>query len=132
MAFAPLFEEAGVAGAGSIALATAMGGIVLGSIVGAPLATLLVVRNRLRAGGGESLSKQAVAVPAEQEGDRVYAALKSLTFVLLAMWLGSGISQLIEDAGVTLPAYVGALIVGGFFVDFSNALIITLSVNLLR
>lgn len=121
MAFAPLFEEAGVAGAGSIALATAMGGIVLGSVVGAPLATLLVERNRLRAGGAESTSEQAIPVPAEQEADPVYAALKSLTFVLVAMWLGSGISQLIEDAGVTMPAYVGALIVGAALRNVDDA-----------
>ncbi|WP_129648510.1 sodium/glutamate symporter [Peristeroidobacter agariperforans] len=121
MAFAPLFEEAGVAGAGSIALATAMGGIVLGSIVGAPLATLLVERNRLRAGGGQSPSEQTVAAPAEPEADPVYAALKSLTFVLVAMWLGSGISQLIENAGVTMPAYVGALIVGAVLRSVDDA-----------
>ena len=36
LAFAPLFEEAGVAGAASIAVAVAMGGIVAGGIVGGP------------------------------------------------------------------------------------------------
>jgi len=122
MAFAPLFEEAGVAGAGSIALATAMGGIVLGSIVGAPLATLLVERNRLRAGDGPGpVADAAVVAPAEQVPDRSYAALKSLTVVLLAMWLGSGVSQLIENAGVTMPAYVGALIVGAALRNLDDA-----------
>lgn len=114
MAFAPLFEEAGVAGAGSIALATAMAGIVMGSLIGAPLATLLVERNRLRAGNEAPLAEQATVPEAEPANvsDRSYAALKSLTVVLVAMWLGSGISQLIENAGVIMPAYVGALIVG--------------------
>lgn len=126
MAFAPLFEEAGVAGAGSIALATAMAGIVLGGIVGAPLATLLIERYRLRPGSERASSESAaVALPAEQEpakiADRSYLALKSLTLVLIAMWLGSGVSQLIENAGVTMPAYVGALIVGAMLRNLDDA-----------
>lgn len=122
MAFAPLFEQAGVAGAGSIALATAMGGIVLGSIVGAPLATLLIERNRLRTGSERSSVKQSVvAAPSEPQADRSHAVLKSLTVVLIAMWLGSGISQLIESAGVTMPAYVGALIVGAALRNIDDA-----------
>jgi ESS family glutamate:Na+ symporter len=32
--------------------------------------------------------------------------------MLVAMWIGSGISQLIEGADVTMPAYIGALVVG--------------------
>src|SRR5579883_20847 len=40
LAFAPLLEQAGVVGAKSIALASAMAGIVIGSIIGAPLATM--------------------------------------------------------------------------------------------
>lgn len=126
MAFAPLFEAAGVAGAGSIALATAMAGIVLGSVLGAPLATLIVERHRLRSGNGLSSSEPAaIAALPEQEtanvSDRSYAALKSLTFVLVAMWLGAGISQLIETVGVTMPAYVGALIVGALLRNLDDA-----------
>jgi len=127
MAFAPLFEEAGIAGAGSIALATAMAGIVLGSILGAPLATYLVERLRLRAGQSNAPHGplQPIATPGEQSPspsqDRAYAALKSLTLMLVAMWLGSGISSLIERAEVTMPAYIGALIVGAVMRNLDDA-----------
>jgi ESS family glutamate:Na+ symporter len=127
MAFAPLFENAGIAGAGSIALATAMGGIVLGSVVGAPLATFLVERHRLRAGGSSPAEQaNAVSLVASVQdgavpGDSVYAALKSITLVLIAMWLGSGISQLIESAGVTMPAYIGALVIGAVLRNIDDA-----------
>src|SRR3546814_13763408 len=47
LAFAPLFEEAGIRGAESIAVASAMGGIVLGGLVGGPLITVLHRRYRL-------------------------------------------------------------------------------------
>lgn len=128
MAFAPLFEEAGIAGAGSIALATAMAGIVLGSIFGAPLSTFLVQRYKLRAGASSSppaATEPSLAVAPEASKpaghDDAYAALKSLTFVLVAMWIGSGISQLIESAGVTMPSYIGALIVGALLRNLDDA-----------
>jgi ESS family glutamate:Na+ symporter len=126
MAFAPLFEEAGVTGAGPIALANAMAGIVLGSVVGAPLATLLIERRGLRASeASDRESSQPVATAhVAQENlplDPVYVALKSVTLILAAMWLGSGISQFIESLGVTMPAYIGALIVGATLRNLDDA-----------
>src|SRR4030095_12767913 len=48
LAFAPLFEQAGISGASSIALAMAMAGIVTGGLVGGPVGTFLIERYRLR------------------------------------------------------------------------------------
>lgn len=125
MAFAPLFEAAGVAGAGSIALATGMAGIVLGSVFGAPLATFLVERHGLRAADATPAeTEQPAAVQAQNDPptqDRVYAALKSITLLLVAMGVGSGLSRLIENAGITMPAYVGALVVGAILRNVDDA-----------
>src|SRR3546814_2527020 len=59
LAFAPLFEEAGLVGAESIAITSAMAGIVCGGIVGGPAITLLIRRLRLQPG-----KDQATTVPA--------------------------------------------------------------------
>jgi ESS family glutamate:Na+ symporter len=48
LAFAPLFEEAGVTGAPAIAIAAAMLGIVAGGLVGGPLGTFLIRRHGLK------------------------------------------------------------------------------------
>ena len=48
LAFAPAFEQAGVEGAATIAVAAAMVGIVSGGIIGGPVGTLLIERHRLR------------------------------------------------------------------------------------
>ncbi|MBL8269108.1 sodium/glutamate symporter [Steroidobacter sp.] len=124
MAFAPLFEQAGVAGAGSIALASGMGGIVLGSILGAPLATMLIERYKLRPGAATA-DTHALATTSEPDAspaqDATYTVLKNLTLVLLAMWVGSGISQLIENAGVTMPPYIGSLIIGAAIRNLDDA-----------
>jgi ESS family glutamate:Na+ symporter len=132
LAFAPLFEQAGIANAAPIALATAMGGIVLGSLVGAPLVTLLIERHRLRPDGARATESPTAAPPppivpgtADESStaapgrpglpsrDETYVALKSITLVLLAMWSGAQISAMIERAGVTMPGYIGAMLVAG-------------------
>ncbi len=73
LAFAPLFEQAGVTGAATVAVAAAMAGIVCGGLVGAPLATVLLERGNVAVPGAvrniarrvsirlRALSKQHVA-----------------------------------------------------------------------
>jgi ESS family glutamate:Na+ symporter len=116
LAFAPLFEDAGVAGAGSIAIAMAMAGIVSGGLIGGPVSTLLIERHRLR--GSPSSSAPLVSMPraagsSVQSGtDEEYATLKCVVAILVAMWLGSCISRGCAALGLTLPATVGAMLAG--------------------
>jgi glutamate:Na+ symporter, ESS family len=122
LAFAPLFERAGVAGAASIAIASAMSGIVCGGLFGGPVAARLLRRHRLKGSADEkvaaSLSTSATVEPPrslaahekEQAGGLV--VLKSLVIILSAMWAGSAISARLTAAGVTLPPYIGAMAIG--------------------
>jgi glutamate:Na+ symporter, ESS family len=121
LAFAPLFERAGVAGAAGIAIASAMSGIVCGGLIGGPVATWLVQRHRLKAsiGGKPAAAMTVSAGPAarslateESKQKSVYPVLKSLVIILTAMWVGSVISARLVAAGVTLPPYIGAMVVG--------------------
>jgi len=48
LAFAPAFEQAGVPGAATVAVAAAMVGIVSGGLIGGPVGTILIERYRLR------------------------------------------------------------------------------------
>ncbi|TWT18834.1 sodium/glutamate symporter [Luteimonas wenzhouensis] len=116
LAFAPLFEEAGVAGAESIAVAAAMAGIVLGGIVGGPAITVLIRRFRLAPSqsGTHAAPDFEAAGPALSEAVREFNALKSIVVILIAMWLGAWVSGWISATGITLPAYVGAMLVGAF------------------
>lgn len=117
LAFAPLFEQAGVAGAESIAISSAMAGIICGGVIGGPVITLLIRRFKLRpesgvagvSGGG------AATLQAEEPQDdagREFAALKSIVIILVAMWAGSWVGQGFAALGLTLPAYIGAMLVG--------------------
>lgn len=121
LAFAPQFAAAGVPSAETVAIAAAMSGIVLGGLVGGPIATRLLERNALRAGsavGVEQPGKQPNVAPEsattllEDEEGSARQSLKALTVILVAMGIGSWLSGVMKDAGLTLPGYVGAMIVG--------------------
>lgn len=112
LAFAPLFESAGVAGASTVAVAAAMAGIVSGGLIGGPIGTLLVRRHRLAAPrqGGHTdapiaaqiveaqLPEGAATAPAGEDRES-YALLKALVVILAAMWLGSIVSARLESWG---------------------------------
>lgn len=126
LAFAPQFAAAGVPAAESLAIAAAMAGIVLGGLAGGPIATRLLERHDLQSSraahagasaapvvlppGASALSSEAAADDNEEESVR--GTLKGLTVLLAAMALGGGLSALFVQAGLTLPAYVGAMLVG--------------------
>ena len=123
LAFAPLFEQAGVPGAASIAVAAAMGGIVLGGLVGGPVVTLLIRRFALVSSRPQDHMAPAddVRVVAQSEAQREYSGLKSVVTILVAMWLGSWVSRWISATGLTLPAYVGAMLVGAVIRNIDDA-----------
>jgi len=126
LAFAPAFEAAGVQGAATVAIAAAMVGIVSGGLIGGPVGTLIIERFRLRHGDRGKPVRSSVPVAAHVVEDRLdsvevsapagedkesYGLLKALVIILVAMWVGSWVSGWMATAGITLPAYIGAMLV---------------------
>ena len=110
LAFAPLFEEAGVSGAATIAVAMGMAGIVSGALIGSPVATALIHRHGLQRredGGGDGEVPPAVSPDdagkvqtvstgaGSESDDEVFGLLKNVIALLVAMWLGSFVSTAI-------------------------------------
>ena len=125
LAFAPLLEEAGLFGAGTLALTSATFGIVCGGLAGTPIGTWLIRRFRLTpsgiagAGGGEDVPKPAAIVV---EPDREDAPLiMNLIVLAVAMGIGSILSTWFKDLGLTLPAYIGAMMVASVLRNFDDA-----------
>ena len=130
LAFAPLFEKAGLVGAESIAITSAMAGIVCGGIVGGPAITVLIRRLRLQPGDAQADVPAAAAaeldlvvgdgVITDTESAREYKALKSIVVILIAMWAGAWVGKGFDALGITLPAYIGAMLVGAVIRNFDD------------
>ncbi|MCZ8131094.1 MAG: hypothetical protein O9284_07285 [Steroidobacteraceae bacterium] len=154
LAFAPLFEAAGVTGAASVAVAVAMGGIVLGGLFGGPIATALMSRHGLAAANGANAgteapgaaaprgatagssagasasasastpraaresrrqrrerARDAVQSSADEDTPDAQRIVRNVCAILVAMWLGSLLGEAFVRAGITLPGYIGAMLV---------------------
>lgn len=113
LAFGPLFETAGIEGASVIGLTTAMGGILLGGLVGTPLATYLINKRRLKAVMGSEVEavSEAPLLHARIGSDLLYHFLA----MALIMGLGTTLSPWINSLGVTLPIYIGSMIIAAVF-----------------
>lgn len=134
LAFAPAFEAAGVPGAATVAIAAAMVGIVSGGLIGGPVGTILIERNKLRRPAREvrhdpplatqivedQLGEAPAATPPGEDKES-YALLKALVVILTAMWLGSGVSAWFQSLGFTLPAYIGAMLVAAIIRNVDDA-----------
>jgi glutamate:Na+ symporter, ESS family len=125
LAFAPLLEEAGLFGAGTLALTSATFGIVCGGLAGTPIGTWLIRRSHLTPSGvpGAKTGKE-VAEPATivVEPDREDAPLIMNMIVLaVAMGIGSVLSTWFKDLGLTLPAYIGAMMVASVLRNIDDA-----------
>jgi ESS family glutamate:Na+ symporter len=126
LAFAPLFEQAGVAGAPTLAVAAAMVGIVAGGLIGGPIGTYLVERKARRAapaavGAGtlanlaEAQFPESIETSPSGEDTEAFLLAKHIVLMLTAMWFGSWVSAWMAARGLTLPAYIGAMLVAAVF-----------------
>jgi glutamate:Na+ symporter, ESS family len=134
LAFAPLFEQAGVRGASTIAIAAAMFGIICGGLFGGPVGTFLIDRFKLRKPRrqkgempeviAEQVVEEKLPEPKEAaplgEDQESYVLLKNLVVLLVAMWAGSWLSRGFAALGFTLPAYIGAMFVAAIIRNFDD------------
>ena len=121
LAFAPLFEQAGVTGAATLAVSAAMAGIVAGGLMGGPIAThLLQTRPRwIPAQAAKEplthLVEERTPEPVETaplgEDVQAYGLVKHLVLLAVSVGAGAWVSAGIEGMGLRLPAYIGAMIV---------------------
>ena len=122
LAFAPEFEKAGVAGAPTLAVAAAMVGIVAGGVIGGPIGTYLVERKLRLAPGGpggsitltnvaeQHVPTAATAAPAGEDVES-YVLMKHLVLLVVTVGVGIWVSRWLTGLGMTLPAYIGAMLV---------------------
>jgi ESS family glutamate:Na+ symporter len=131
LAFAPLFQSAGVDGAATLAVSAAMVGIVAGGLLGGPIATFLLERHPHRTAmrpatatmenlAEPQFAESAPVVPVGEDAE-AYGLLKHLVIMLVAVGVGVWVSAAIAQTGRTLPAYIGAMIVAAVIRNLDDA-----------
>jgi glutamate:Na+ symporter, ESS family len=121
LAFAPSFKDAGLVGADVLAITAATFGIICGGIAGGPAGTWLIERFSLHS--RETASRKELDRELESESrlvtidiDREDSSLVvNMISIATAMGVGSVVSYYVQQAGWTLPAYIGAMAVASVF-----------------
>jgi len=114
IAWAPTFqEEFGVASASEIGVACATFGLVLGGVMGGPIAKFLITRHRLQS---ESKEPLVIGLPHTVEARQVEidvdSVLRTLLLIAWSMGLGLVFNEVCESFGLKLPAFVTSLFAG--------------------
>lgn len=103
LAFGSTFEQMGVSGATTIAIASATFGIAVSGLIGGFIGGRLIRARRLRPPG------EAVRGAAQGEGRG--SLMTAAIVVAAAMGAGNLVSAAVQRTGVILPAYIGAMVV---------------------
>lgn len=118
LGFAPRFEQAGLASAATIGASAATFGLIAGGLLAGPLAEWLLRGRGNTTPGPASVPRETPAAVASFSGDlRALGALgrEAVGHVLLiaaCVKAGAWVSFGLDRAGASLPAYMGALLVG--------------------
>lgn len=134
--FSAVLEGMGLPGAGTIAMAAATFGLIMGSVTGGPLAERLI-RTKLTAEHLEPKDYEVDPAMAGLESDEASPAgrakhissneqefqqyAKATYALLIVVAAGSLMSWLLQQTGVTFPTYFGALIVAAIVRNVAEA-----------
>lgn len=109
-AFGPVLEDFNVQGATTICTAAATFGLVAGSLIGGPIGKRLIEKKHLL--DTIVTEDDSLLIEEEKKHERhsnMYAA--AVFQLILAVGLGTIISELLTRTGLTFPIYIGAMIV---------------------
>lgn len=119
-----LFEaDYGLEGATAIAMAAATFGLVCGSLIGGPIGKSLIKKGNLKSEEQQTKSKSVTAeceVAATQEGVTYETMFKTISIIFIAMGFGTILEIFFKAVGITLPAYIDAMIVAAIIINFGE------------
>ena len=123
-AFGPLMEQAGAVGALPAAIAASTYGLVAGCVIGGPVGTLLMRRHGLRgprtANADAPKTIETAPTPAESTDDTI---MRATILLLVSIGLGTVLVNWLKGMGITLPAYLGPMLMAAVvrnIIDWRN------------
>lgn len=119
-AYAPLFETAGASGANAVAMASATFGLIMGSLIGGPLAKRLIEKHNLVPSEDSVTELQNMESESKDARLNSDSFLKTSCIIIIAMGLGTLISMVLTKTGMTFPGYIGAMFAAAIIRNVSD------------
>lgn len=111
--FGPLLEDMGITGATTVAFASATFGLVVGSFLGGFVAKNLIEKNSLKTPKSPGENHDIPLSDFHEDNTSILCQkrlMNGVSWLFIAMGIGTIISGLIEDLGLTFPSYIGAML----------------------
>jgi ESS family glutamate:Na+ symporter len=118
IAWAPRFvENYGIENALEIGVACATFGLILGGLLGGPIAKFLITRYELETSGESRLT---VGKPHEADATPIdyQRMLNSILAISISIAIGLALNEVVEQAGLKLPDFVTCLFAGILVINF--------------
>ena len=109
-AFGPVLEDFGVSGATTVCTAAATFGLIAGSLMGGPIGNKLIKKHNLL--DTIKTEDDSFLVEEEEKHERHFSMYAPAVFqLIIAVGIGTIVSELLSLTGMTFPIYIGAMIV---------------------
>ncbi len=113
IAWAPVFiDEYGISNAMEIGIACATFGLVLGGLIGGPIAKFLINRNNLQPTSKEEDLSVGIKHEEEVVNINYFNVLNTMLVICIAIGLGIILNKLVTSFGAKLPMFVTCLFAG--------------------
>lgn len=108
-AFGPVLEDFGIEGASTLCTAAATFGLIAGSMMGGPIGKRLIEKKNLLSTA--VTEDDSLLVEEERKHERHTSMYPAAVFqLIIAMGIGTILSDLLSMTGMTFPIYIGAMI----------------------
>ncbi|HKU85953.1 MAG TPA: sodium/glutamate symporter, partial [Casimicrobiaceae bacterium] len=105
-------EERNLHGAIELGVAAATYGLVLGGLLGGPLAAWMMRHHRIAGSGNAEASHDAPVAETSETPVPVERVIESLLLIFVSMAIGFALYAAIGQGALTLPTFIWALLVG--------------------
>lgn len=124
-AFGPLLEnEFGVATATSVAVASATFGLIAGCLIGGPIGKSLIKKYNLHGPSEKEVLKEESCGNISKEVVSITekTLFESIAYIVIAMGIGWFIPPLVKKFGITIPVYIGPMIIAAIIRNIVDTL----------
>ena len=119
-AFGPVFEkDFGFAGATTSAMAAATFGLIMGSLIGGPVARRIIESKNLKP--NVTAYKSVDEVAAADEKIDYTELFRTLTIILVSIGVGAVLEKQFVKMGITLPSYVNSMIIAAIILNVGES-----------